>query len=305
MINIFCLIGPTATGKTALAIELVKHALVEIISVDSAMIYRGMDIGSATPTTEELAQAPHRLINIKDPNQAYSVGEFCQDAKREIKDILAQGKIPLLVGGTMLYFYMLQQGLADLPETDEAVRAQVNQEAGEISWEGMHQKLQAIDPVTAQRLKPTDSQRIGRALEIFYSSGELLSDLLAQQPAQSEYRFTNFVLQEPDRAKVHANIAKRFEQMLAQGFEQEVAALYQRGDLDLSMPSMRCVGYKQMWQYLAGEIDYQQMRDAALAATRQLAKRQYTWLRNKDWGERIDLVAQDSNNLTQILAKLN
>ena len=305
MKNIFCILGPTACGKTNLAIELAQQAPVEIISVDSAMVYRNMDIGTAKPTAEELAIAPHRLIDICDPADSYSVGQFCIDAIKEIEAVLANGNIPLLVGGTMLYFYMLQQSLSELPATDEAIREQVAQEAEKIGWTAMHAKLAKVDPASASRIEANDPQRIGRALELYEMTGQTMTELMAQQTKQAlPYTFQNIMLVEPDRAALHARIEQRFDLMLQQGFEQEARALYQRSDLDINLSSMRCVGYKQMWQYFEGELSKESMREKAIVATRQLAKRQCTWLRNSSWQNKTEMTVGEKSNLETVLRRL-
>lgn len=278
--SIICLMGPTAAGKTAIAIELVKQFPCDIISVDSAMIYRGMDIGTAKPSVEELAIAPHRLINIRDPAESYSAADFCHDATREIEKIIAQDRIPLLVGGTMMYFNALQHGLSVLPEADDDVRLMLEQQAEEIGWLAMHEKLQQIDPQAAARIHPNDPQRIQRALEVYTLMGQTLTELQACKPLPSPYRFINFAITPDDRAVLHQRIAQRFDQMLAQGFIEEVEKLYVRGDLQVNMPAIRAVGYRQAWEYLQGTINKEQLREQGIAATRQLAKRQLTWLRS-------------------------
>lgn len=273
--------GPTGSGKTHLAIELVKHLPCDIISVDSAMVYRGMDIGTAKPTLAEQAIAPHRLIDICDPSQAYSAGQFCLDATREIKDILQQGRIPLLVGGTMLYFRALQQGLAELPSTNPEVRAQLQQDLTQLGIAELHKRLQKIDPIAAQRIKTTDTQRITRALEVYMMTGKTLSSFLtADQPKQLPYTIINIAIAPPERSILHQRISKRFATMLNMGFVAEVEKLYARGDLTLQMPSIRSVGYRQIWEYLSGILNYEQMQEKGIIATRQLAKRQMTWLRS-------------------------
>ncbi len=274
--------GPTASGKTALAMELVERGPFELISVDSGMVFRGMDIGTAKPTAEELARAPHRLIDICDPSEAYSAAQFREDALREMADITAAGRIPLLVGGTMLYFKVLQEGLADMPPADAAIRARLEAEAAASGWPAMHQRLAAVDPVSAARLKPNDSQRLQRALEVWELTGKPLSAWHAEQEvgAPPPYRFLRWAIAPTDRALLHRRIALRFEQMLEQGFVEEVKALRARGDLHLGLPSMRAVGYRQVWEWLDGQGDYADMREKGIAATRQLAKRQFTWLRS-------------------------
>lgn len=280
MTEILCLIGPTASGKTALALQLAQHYPLEIISVDSALVYRGMDIGTAKPSTDELARVPHHLINIIDPTDSYSAASFCADAQRLIADIRARGKLPLLVGGTMLYIKALEQGLSDLPQADPKIRAQLDAEAAEQGWPALHQRLSNIDPPTAARLAPTDAQRIQRALEVYLISGQPMSTLLAQSNQAPMLKLHKLALIPDDRAWLHQRIAQRFEQMLAEGFLDEVRGLRQTyPDLNLSLPSMRCVGYRQAWQYLDGELSDTQLKEQGIAATRQLAKRQLTWLR--------------------------
>ena len=278
--QVICLMGPTACGKTGAAIDLVERGGYEIISVDSAMIYRGMDIGTATPTATELARAPHRLIDIRDPAQAYSVGEFCADAQREIQDIIANGNTPLLVGGTMMYFHQLQQGYSALPSADAVVRQQVANEAADMGWPAMHSKLQQVDSPTADQLHPNDAQRISRALEIYYQTGKPLSVWRAEQSqAPPPYHFENIILAPEEREIIHQRIEQRFDLMLEQGFLDEVKLLFNRGDLNPRMPSIRSVGYRQAWEYCAGHWDFDTMRERAIIATRQLCKRQFTWLR--------------------------
>ncbi|WP_297196522.1 tRNA (adenosine(37)-N6)-dimethylallyltransferase MiaA [uncultured Pluralibacter sp.] len=276
------LMGPTASGKTALAIELCKVLPVELISVDSALIYQGMDVGTAKPDAQELASAPHRLLDILDPAQAYSAADFRRDALAEMADIVAAGRIPLLVGGTMLYFKALLEGLSPLPSADPAIRAQIEQQAAEQGWGVLHQQLQEIDPVAAQRIHPNDPQRLSRALEVFFISGKTLTELTQTSGDALPYRVHQFAIAPASRELLHQRIEQRFHQMLASGFEAEVRALFARGDLHKDMPSIRCVGYRQMWSYLDGEISYDEMVYRGICATRQLAKRQMTWLRGWD-----------------------
>lgn len=274
------LMGPTASGKTELAVNLVKHLPCDIISVDSAMVYRGMDIGTAKPTADILAQAPHRLIDIVDPAEKYSAGHFCQEALAEIQAIHSAGRIPLLVGGTMLYFHSLQQGLSILPSADPQVRQRLNQEAEQIGWSAMHQRLNEIDPPAAQRIHPNDAQRIQRALEVYEVSGCTITAWYAKfVPQRWSYPIVKLVIAPTQRDVLHARIAQRFQTMLEKGLIDEVRGLYMRGDLNLDLPSMRCVGYRQVWHYLAGELDYERLPEKVIIATRQLAKRQLTWLR--------------------------
>ena len=274
------LMGPTASGKTALAIELLNHGPFEIISVDSALIYKGMDIGTAKPDAETLARAPHRLISFLDPAQSYSAGDFRDDALREMADIAAAGRIPLLVGGTMLYFKILKEGMADLPPADESIRAEIEAIAIARGWPAVHQLLAEVDPETAARLHPTDPQRIERALEVYRITGKPLSQWHREQRSDGfPYRFCEIAVCPQERSVLHQRIADRFRQMLEQGFQQEVQALYDRGDLDPRMPAIRAVGYRQMWDCLDGKLSYDEMVERGIIATRQLAKRQMTWLR--------------------------
>lgn len=273
------IMGPTASGKTALAMSLRQRFPVELISVDSALIYRGMDIGTAKPTAEELAQAPHRLIDIRDPAESYSAADFRADALREMAGITAEGKIPLLVGGTMLYFKALLEGLSPLPPADPDVRAQIEKQAQELGWEALHRQLQQVDPVSAARIHPNDPQRLSRALEVFLISGKTLTELTKISGETLPYNVQQFAIAPATREQLHQRIALRFEQMMAAGFEAEARALFERGDLHTDLPSVRCVGYRQMWSYLEGEIGYDEMVYRGICATRQLAKRQMTWLR--------------------------
>ena len=273
------LMGPTASGKTALAINLRKTLPVELISVDSALIYRGMDVGTAKPTAEELAQAPHRLLDILDPAEAYSAADFRRDALKEMAEITASGRIPLLVGGTMLYFKALLEGLSPLPSANPEIRARIEQQAAEKGWDALHRELQDIDPVAARRIHPNDPQRLSRALEVFFISGKTLTELTQTSGDALPYQVHQFAIAPASRELLHQRIEQRFHQMLASGFEAEVRALFARGDLHTDMPSIRCVGYRQMWSYLAGEVPYDDMVYRGICATRQLAKRQMTWLR--------------------------
>ncbi|UXN36084.1 tRNA (adenosine(37)-N6)-dimethylallyltransferase MiaA [Avibacterium paragallinarum] len=298
------LMGPTASGKTDLAIKLHQRFPVEIISVDSALIYRGMDIGTAKPNAEELAQAPHRLIDIKDPNESYSAANFRQDALREMADITQRGKIPLLVGGTMLYYKALLEGLSPLPAADEGLRQEIEQKAEEIGWNGLHQELAKIDPVSAHRINPNDSQRINRALEVFYLTGKSLTELTEKKGEALPYDISQFAIAPQERQVLHQRIEQRFHIMIEQGFQQEVKKLYQRGDLHADLPSIRCVGYRQMWEFLQGEYDHQEMVFRGICATRQLAKRQITWLRG--WKSPLTWLdsLQPENALAQITQTL-
>jgi tRNA dimethylallyltransferase len=292
------IMGPTASGKTAAALAIAKEHPVEIISVDSALVYREMDIGTAKPSPKELASVPHHLIDIIDPLDAYSVMQFRQDAIRLVAEIAARGRLPLLVGGTMMYFKGLADGLDDLPTADAAVRARIDAEAARIGWPGMHARLQVLDPVTAARLAPNDAQRINRALEIIELSGKPMSALLAQRDkTELPFELLSFALEPSDRAVLHRRIALRFDQMLGSsddsGIVAEVARLRARGDLHPTLPSMRCVGYRQSWEYLDGLIDRPALRETGIIATRQLAKRQLTWLRSMPARIVIDCLGPD------------
>ena len=280
--------GATATGKTSLAIEIAERFPVELISVDSALIYRDMNIGTAKPDAETLQRAPHFLVDIIDPTETYSAWDFVTDVRRLIEDIRNRGKTPLLVGGTMMYFNALEQGLNRLPEANSQIREALDAQAQEIGWPAMHAKLEDIDPVTANRIKPGDSQRIQRALEVHQTSGQTLSSLLEEKAHGYQGVMHKIILQAEDRALLHARIRTRFLDMLGQGFVDEVVGLKGRGDLNLSMPSIRCVGYRQVWQYLDGDYEKTEMIDKAIAATRQLAKRQITWLRKQPSESTID-----------------
>ena len=286
-----CLMGPTASGKTDLAIYLSEHFPVDIISVDSAMVYRGLNIGSAKPSDEELTKAPHRLIDVVDPLEIYSAARFRKDALREMAEITQAGRIPLLVGGTMLYFRALLQGLSELPAADAATRQKLEQQAAELGWEKMHQRLTEIDPEAGARIHPNDPQRIGRALEVYEVSGKAMSLLQKEQKAEPlPYEVLKLALIPSDRAVLHQRIEKRFKQMLEQGLIDEVKTLQERGDLHEDLPAIRAVGYRQVWDYLIGRIDYTEMVERGVIATRQLAKRQFTWLRSEK-----DLVTYDSS----------
>lgn len=273
--------GPTASGKTQLAVELVKKFPFEIVSVDSAMVYQGMDIGTAKPTQDILKVAPHRLIDFRDPADAYSAAAFKKDALREIQDIFSHNKIPLLVGGTMLYFRALQHGLSDMPSADVVIREQLRAECERDGLAAMHDRLAKIDPISAKRIHPNDSQRIQRALEVFLISGENLTTFQkksAEDP--NNFAIINIAIAPQDRAILHERIAKRFSLMLEEGFVDEVKKLFARKDLTLDTPAIRSVGYRQVWEYLQGKLTFEAMRERGIIATRQLAKRQLTWLRS-------------------------
>jgi tRNA dimethylallyltransferase len=292
------IMGPTASGKTASALAIAREYPVEIISVDSALVYRDMDVGTAKPSIEELASVPHHLIDIIDPLESYSVMQFREDAIRLVAEIQSRGRLPLLVGGTMMYFKGLVDGLDDLPTADAELRARIDEEAARIGWPGMHAKLAVLDPVTAARLAPNDAQRINRALEIIELSGKPMSELLARrEKTELPFELVSFALEPSDRAVLHQRIALRFDQMLGDrddsGIVAEVARLRARGDLSLNLPSMRCVGYRQSWEYLDGLYDRKQLRENGIVATRQLAKRQLTWLRSMPERIVIDCLGPD------------
>ncbi|WP_422139164.1 tRNA (adenosine(37)-N6)-dimethylallyltransferase MiaA [Endozoicomonas sp. ALC020] len=275
------LMGPTASGKTDLAIQLAERLPCELISVDSALVYRGMDIGTAKPSAQELARAPHRLIDIRDPSEPYSAADFREDALREMTEITNKGNIPLLVGGTMLYFKALRDGLATLPAADAGIRETLMRRAESEGWQALHDELQTVDPVAALRIKPTDTQRLQRALEVYYATGKVISRWHQEQAtSRLPYNLVNLAIAPGDRSVLHQRIETRFKLMLEHHFVDEVRALYERGDLDISLPSIRAVGYRQVWGYLQGEMDYSTMLEKGIIATRQLAKRQLTWLRS-------------------------
>ncbi len=298
------LTGATATGKTELAVEIAKHFPVELISVDSALIYQGMNIGTAKPDSELLSQAPHFLIDIIDPAEYYSAWNFVQDASQLIAQIRHRGNVPLLVGGTMLYYHVLENGLNELPVADPVIRAKLNHEADQIGWVAMHEKLAEIDPESASRIKPGDSQRIQRALEVFKISGQSISDLQEKQTERPDMEVTRIILNADDRARLHRRIEQRFHVMLDKGFIDEVADLKKRGDLNLDMPSMRCVGYRQVWQYLEGNLNREEMIYKAVVATRQLAKRQMTWLRKQSQNNAFDCLNYKNTSIFKVLNEL-
>ncbi len=305
--------GPTAAGKTDLAIELSKVLPCELISVDSALVYRGMDIGTAKPSKAQLAEFPHRLIDILDPAQSYSAADFRSDALAAMAQITARGNIPLLVGGTMLYFKALLDGLADMPAADAAVRAQLEADAQAFGWQSLHDQLAVVDPVSAARIHPNDPQRLIRALEVYRVSGMSMTAHREQQTAQSTeaaasgrqqlpYTVANLAIAPADRKVLHQRIALRFEQMLDQGFLDEVLALRSRSDLHAGLPSIRAVGYRQVWDHLDGKLTREEMQERGIIATRQLAKRQFTWLRSWEDLHWLDSLASD--NLSRALKYL-
>ena len=287
------IMGPTASGKTALAVHLAGRFPLDIVSVDSALVYRGMDIGTAKPDAATLARAPHRLLDIRDPDAPYSAAAFRDDALAAMAEIAARGRVPLLVGGTMLYFRVLLKGLDDLPRADPALRAELEAEAATRGWPALHAELARFDPATAARLAPNDAQRIGRALEIVRLTGRPMSAQLARTAAALPYDVLQLALVPSDRAVLHRRIAERFDDMLDAGLLDEVRTLRARYDLTPDLPSMRAVGYRQAWACLDGAIDTQTLREQGIAATRQLAKRQLTWLRSWPDAVPLDCLAPD------------
>lgn len=299
------LMGPTASGKTDLAMELCKVLPCELISVDSALVYRGMDIGTAKPSKEQLAEFPHRLVDILDPSQSYSAADFRTDALTAMAEITARGKIPLLVGGTMLYFKALLDGLADMPAADAGIRAELEAQAAAHGWQALHDQLAVVDPVSAARIHPNDPQRLIRALEVYRVSGLSMTAHREQQTAQTTdaaasgrpqlpYTVANLAIAPADRRVLHERIATRFSNMLDQGFLDEVLALRSRGDLHAGLPSIRAVGYRQVWDHLDDKLTYAEMQERGIIATRQLAKRQFTWLRSWDDLNWLDSLACDN-----------
>lgn len=297
------LMGPTAAGKTDLAIQLCQTLNTEVISVDSALVYRDMDIGTAKPSADELAQAPHHLIDMLDPSEVYSTANFCTDALNKIEALHAQGKIPLLVGGTMMYFKSLLEGISPLPEADVEIRKHLEIEANEKGWPALHEELTSVDPVAASRISENDSQRINRALEVYRITGKPMSELQNVKTGALPYKVLQFAIAPEDRSVLHQRIEQRFKIMLDQGFEKEVKALYNREDLNVKLPSIRCVGYRQMWDYLEGDIDYDEMVFRGIVATRQLAKRQLTWLRG--WENVTWLESGAEENLHRVISSLS
>jgi tRNA dimethylallyltransferase len=297
--------GPTASGKTNLAIDLLTYLEFEIVSVDSALIYRGMDIGTAKPSRLILNQAPHRLIDTHDPSEIYSAAEFRTDAINAIEEIINKGRIPLLVGGTMLYFHVLQQGIATLPPANQLVREQLKKELKDFGLKKLHERLSIVDPIAAQRIHPNDPQRILRALEVALVSGKTLTELQRTLTRSSPYFFINIALIPDDRTLLHEAITARFQAMLDLGFIEEVEKLFKRGDLHANLPAVRTVGYRQIWNYLLNSISYTEMQNLTLIATRQLAKRQLTWLRS--WQELNTFASNHKENVKKIieLIKMN
>ncbi len=297
------LMGPTASGKTALSIQLAHQLEGEIISVDSAMIYRGMDIGTAKPSMEEREGIVHHLIDILDPSEAYSTGQFKHQAHQLMGEITRRGKLPILVGGTMLYFNTLINGLAELPPADKTVRQQLEEDLLKYGKEAMHQRLAEIDPRAAARIHPNDPQRIQRALEVYEISGKPISAYFnTKEQSPLPYHAIQLIIAPKERKKLHELIAKRFKNMLKVGLVDEVSRLYRRGDLNESMPAIRSVGYRQVWSYLKGEYDFDTMTEKGIIATRQLAKRQFTWLRRFDQAHQFNNEAPDL--LRQIMKQI-
>lgn len=299
------LMGPTASGKTDLAMQLCNVLPCELISVDSALVYRGMDIGTAKPSKAQLAEYPHRLVDILDPAESYSAADFRRDALQAMAEITARGKIPLLVGGTMLYFKALLDGLADMPAADASIRAELEAQAAAHGWQALHDQLAAVDPVSAARIHPNDPQRLIRALEVYRVSGLNMTAHREQQTAQTTdaaasgrpqlpYTVANLAIAPADRKVLHGRIASRFSTMLDQGFLDEVLALRSRGDLHAGLPSIRAVGYRQVWDHLDGKLTWAEMQERGIIATRQLAKRQFTWLRSWEYLHWLDSLASDN-----------
>ncbi len=299
---VIAIMGPTASGKTGLALEIAQQVESEVISVDSALVYKGMDIGTAKPTLEERAGVVHHLIDIIDPVETYSVSQFVKDTNVLIGDILARGKVPILAGGTMMYFNALINGISPLPKSNENVRDEITEQAQRLGWSKLHDELCRVDPVSGERIHPNDPQRITRALEVFRSTGKTLTYWQQQEGDKCPYNIAQFAIAPAERAVLHTRIATRFDIMLEQGFEKEVLKLYERSDLHEALPSIRSVGYRQMWQYLDGQLSYAEMREKGIIATRQLAKRQLTWLRGWEQVTWLDTFAND--NLTKITAKV-
>jgi tRNA dimethylallyltransferase len=300
---VICLMGPTASGKTALAMALQEALPCDIVSVDSALIYRDMNIGTAKPTTAQLTQYPHRLIDLRDASESYSAADFCHDALAEIAEIRSNNRIPLLVGGTMMYFKSLIEGISPLPTANIDIRKNIESEALAQSWQSMHDKLAEIDSVSAERIHPNDPQRITRALEVYRLTGNTLTQLTQIKGAKLTGTVLQLAIAPQERSTLHERIAQRYQQMIALGFEQEVIKLKSRDDLHQNLPAIRCVGYRQMWQYLDGKFDHDEMIFRGVCATRQLAKRQLTWLRN--WPQLHWLTTDDKTNLAQVLSLLD
>lgn len=296
---VVCLMGPTASGKTGLAVELAENHGFEIVSVDSALVYKGMDIGTAKPDAQTLLRAPHRLIDFLDPLESYSAADFVTDVTAEIEAIHSEGRIPLLVGGTMMYFNALQNGLAPMPKADPEVRAQLEEEAKISGWDALHQELQRVDPESAARIHPNDPQRLQRALEVYRVSGKSMTQLWQEHEKQSlPFESVQLAIMPEERSVLHQRIELRFQQMMEQGFLSEVESLYRRGDLSVELPSIRCVGYRQLWQHIDGQCDLDEAVFKGIVATRQLAKRQITWLRSWENLTWLDSLSPDLLSVT-------
>jgi len=288
--------GPTASGKSALALALAQHVDIEIISADSAQVYRGMNIGTAKPSAGVLADVPHHLIDIRDPVEPYSAADFRQDLLTLVPDIQERDRLPVIVGGTMLYLKALKNGLADLPAADQAVREEISVQAASLGWSSVHRELQGIDPDAAQRIQPTDTQRLQRALEVYRLTGSTLTELHRRSTTPCPFPLTEIGILPDDRKKLHQVIEDRFLDMLVKGFVEEVAALKSKPENHKGLPALRAVGYRQIWKYLEGRTDYDSMVQEGIVATRQLAKRQYTWLRSWE-----GLMMQKSPDLAEVL----
>ena len=300
---VICIMGPTASGKTALAMALYDALPCDIISVDSALVYRDMDIGTAKPTEKELQQYPHALIDLLDASESYSAADFCRDALKQIAISRANNRIPVLVGGTMMYFKSLIEGISPLPEANQEIRKAIETEAATLGWPAMHEQLATFDPVSAERIHANDSQRISRAIEVFRITGNTLTQLSQLKGDKLEGNVLQFAISTTERSELHERIALRFNQMIDLGFEKEVVKLKERGDLHEDMPAIRCVGYRQMWQYLNDECSHDEMVFRGICATRQLAKRQLTWLRS--WPDLHWLTTNDERNLSKVLSMVN
>ena len=295
--------GPTASGKTRLAIQLAQALNGEIISVDSALVYRGMDIGTAKPSLEERAGVPHHLVDVLDPAESFSTGQFRQQALRLMAEITGRGRVPLLAGGTLLYFNALFNGLAELPEADEAMRRQIDAEAISLGWAALHEELTRVDPQAGLRIHPNDPQRIQRALEVYRLTGVTLSEWCSRGRSEPPpFNIIRFIVAPANRPVLHETIRKRFLSMLDQGLVEEVLTLYRRGDLHQNLPSIRAVGYRQVWAYLSGQLDYPQMVERGIIATRQFAKRQFTWLRREESATRF--LSEDPQLLENVQGKI-
>jgi tRNA dimethylallyltransferase len=288
-----CLVGPTASGKTELALHVAERLPVEIVSMDSAMVYRGLDIGTAKPAREVRSRIPHHLVDILDPSETYSAGRFARDARAAIEQIAARGKLALIVGGTLLYLRALRDGLAELPRADAAVRAQIDAEAAAVGWAQLHERLRAVDPAAAARIAPSDRQRIQRALEIHALTGQSATTLRRHRPAPGDLEIATLAIAPASRSDLSGRIERRFDEMVTRGFVEEVARLRSRGDLTLELPALRAVGYRQIWLHLQGMLDWPETRRRALVATGQLAKRQLTWLRSDRFDEQWSSLAPD------------